>query len=227
MQKFNALAKEGLTNVDSPGEPHPSASLIVELEADELEEKTAQNIRAHLLYCKTCREKYLLLRKLSQEQFEEHLLATDGPSWLRMLVKALEFVIDLGKTYGPGSLIGSIRVLAEQPAVAVRGGGTSTSTSKVLEVSVGENTYSIQVGATENDALSCDVAGVHTPVKTPLGVSVFSESGGELVSTKTDEFGNVHFVLPSVHDDLLLLVLNLKGEKQEVLLRIPESKKPA
>ena len=64
-------------------------------------------------------------------------------------------------------------------------------------------------------------------MRTPLGVSVFSESGGELVSTKTDGFGNVHFVLPSVHDDLVLLILKLEDEKQEVLLRIPESKKPA
>src|SRR5712692_9279347 len=70
-RKFTALAKEQFTRADMPDEPCPDTSDIVALEADKLDEETARHVRAHLLFCKLCREEYLLLRRLSNEQLEE------------------------------------------------------------------------------------------------------------------------------------------------------------
>ena len=83
VQKFNSAAKEGLLSTDAPHEPCPAASLLVDLEAEGLEANVAQNVRAHLLHCKACRDQYLLLCKLSQEHFEERALASHAarPSW--------------------------------------------------------------------------------------------------------------------------------------------------
>jgi hypothetical protein len=56
---------------------------------------------------------------------------------------------------------------------------------------------------------------------------MFSETGDELISTQSDEFGNTHFVLPTAPDDLLLLTLTLNNDKQQLFLRVSGSKKPA
>jgi predicted anti-sigma-YlaC factor YlaD len=54
---------------------HPDPSQIVALEADELKEEEAREVGLHLLDCKACRQAYLLIRGLSEEQFEERVLA--------------------------------------------------------------------------------------------------------------------------------------------------------
>jgi putative zinc finger protein len=209
----------GLTQLSaeelSPREPCPNAETLVRYEAGEVDEETAEHLRAHMVFCDACRDDYYSLRRLSREE-----------SWQGLIERAKQFVIDLGKRYGSDALVGSVRILAEQPALA-RGGESSQIASKVLGTSVGQNTYSIQVDVTKEGGVACDIAGVRTPVKISLSISAFSESAGELISAKTDEFGNLRFILPSGLDDLLLLTLNLEGDKQEVLLRIPESKEPA
>jgi hypothetical protein len=55
-------------------EPCPDVSLIVDLEAEALNEETARHVTAHLLYCKKCRDAYLQVRALSAERFEERAL---------------------------------------------------------------------------------------------------------------------------------------------------------
>ena len=205
------LSKEEFTS----DEPCLDSWTLVAYEAGKVDEETAKHVRAHLLFCDKCAKEFYGLRRVSREE-----------SWREFVERVKEFVIDLGKTYGPQALVGSIRILAEQPVTA-RGGGPPPAASKVLEVSVGENTYSIELTATEEGSVSCDIAGVRTPAKVPLGISIRSETGGELFSTQSDEFGNSHFVLPGVHDDLLLLALNLKGTEQQILFRVPEGQKPA
>lgn len=78
-----------------------------------------------------------------------------------------DFAIDLGKTYGPGALIGSVRVASELPAFAARGHNEVTLASKVLEVPVGDNSYTVGLTFGKERTLFCDIAGFRTPVKPP------------------------------------------------------------
>src|SRR6266478_189517 len=76
VRKFTAQAKEQSIRADAPDEPCPDTSVIVALETDELGKETAQHVRAHLLFCKLCREEYILLRRLSNELFEEKAISS-------------------------------------------------------------------------------------------------------------------------------------------------------
>jgi Putative zinc-finger len=192
-------------------EPCPDSWTLVSYEAGKVDEETARHLRTHLLFCDECAEEFYALRRLSREE-----------SWQELVERLKEFVVDLGKTYGPQALVGSIRILAEQPAFAVRGGGLPKAVTKVLEVSVGENTYSIEVAMTEDDLASCDIAGSRTSQKVPLSISVHSETGDELVSAQSDEFGNSRFVVPSTPDHLLVFTLKLGDAAQSFVLRVPE-----
>lgn len=212
VREFNSNLREARPLSRIAEETCPDPSLVVALEANELDKQAAQHVRAHMLFCRDCLEEYFALRRLSRT------------FWQEVVEKLKGLVIDLGRTYAPGTLIGSIRIVAEQPALGVRGDKTEKAPSKVLEVSVGENTYSIELAVTEQSSVSFDIAGFRTPVKGPLGISLRSETGGNFFSTQSDEFGNTHFVVPgaSLPDDILLLTLNLKGSEQQLLLRIPE-----
>lgn len=69
-----AVVREDSSRVLPIAEPCPDASLIVGLEAEELDEITARHVTAHLLHCKKCRDAYLLLRTLSAGKVEERAL---------------------------------------------------------------------------------------------------------------------------------------------------------
>ena len=90
VKEFIAEARENQSLQASSSEPHPDAALIVGLEADNLDEQTARKVGLHLLDCKTCREAYLQLRSLSNEQFEERVLekAAAPSSWPQIRSKA-------------------------------------------------------------------------------------------------------------------------------------------
>src|SRR6266852_6561944 len=77
-------------------EPCPDSWTLVSYEAGKVDEETARHLRAHLLFCDECQEEFYALRRLSREE-----------SWQELVGRLKEFVIDLGKTYGPQALIGS------------------------------------------------------------------------------------------------------------------------
>jgi hypothetical protein len=95
MNEFIATNRKDSASVQMPSGPHPDASLIVDLEADELDAKTTRKVSLHLLYCRPCREAYLRLRGLSNDRFEELVLAEE---------------INLGEKYGAEMLVGPLRM---------------------------------------------------------------------------------------------------------------------
>jgi hypothetical protein len=216
VSEFVAAASEGGALRQAPAE-HPDPSLIVDLEADDLNEKDAREVSLHLLDCKTCREAYLLLRSLSDEQFEERVWAEQP--WPVTLAKAMQLLIDLGKVYGSGTRIGPIQVLSERVALG----------AKVLEVPVGENVYRVQAMVTEAGFLSFDIAGSRTPVRAQLGVWVCSGAGENLISTKTDNSGNLHFEVPRKvsFGDLLVVTFSLKGTGMFFVFRVAARQRSA
>jgi len=212
-QNLAGLSKEEFTS----DEPCPDSWTLASYEAGKVDEETARHLRAHLLFCDACAKEFYALRRVSREE-----------SWSELIERLKEFVIDLLKSYGPGALVGAVRIVAEQPAFAVRGGELPEAVSKVLEVHVGENAYSLELKVTEQ-GVACDVAGFRTPIKAPLSISVHSGSGEELISTQSDEFGNSHFSIPTSPppDDMHVFTLTLQGAEQQLLFRVPESKPPA
>jgi hypothetical protein len=202
------LSKEEFTS----HEPCPDSWTLVAYEAGKVDEETARHLRAHLLFCDACAKEFYALRRSSREE-----------SWQQLIEQLNEFLIDLGKTYGVGTLVGPVRIVAEQPVLA-RGGKLPESTLKVLEVLVGENTYSIEMAVTEEGSVSCDIAGMRTPSKTPLSITARSGIGEELKSTQTDEFGNARLQLlaTSLPDDLIVFTFDLEGSEQQLLLRVPQ-----
>jgi Putative zinc-finger len=203
------LSKEEFTS----DEPCVDAWTLVAYEAGKVDEETARHLRAHLVFCDQCAKEFYALRRLSQEE-----------SWRALVERLKESVINLAETYGPGALLGLVRVVAEQPALAVRGGEPPKALSKVLELQVDENTYSIELKATER-GLACDIAGFRTPVKEPLSISVRSGSGEELLSTESDKFGNVHFdisISAGSPNGMYVFTFSLKNSELQFLLRVPE-----
>lgn len=144
--------------------------------------------------------------------------------WARLIEKLREFIIDLDKTYGPSALVGTIRIAAEGPAFAERAAEGKETISKVLEISVGENAYSIEVGVTPEGSLSCDITGRKITREVRLDISVRSETGEEIFSTQTDTHGNSHFLLghDQVPRDMCVLTFTLDGDESHLPLRVPE-----
>src|ERR1700731_561904 len=77
MKEFVSTSRKDKANAHTASGPHPDPSLIVDLEAAELDLKTSREVSLHLLACGPCREAYLRLRSLSKNQFEERLLAEE------------------------------------------------------------------------------------------------------------------------------------------------------
>src|SRR6266568_353287 len=134
----------GLTGEEfTSDEPCPDSWTLVSYEAGKVDEDAARHLRVHLLFCDQCAKEFYALRRVSQEE-----------SWRALVERLKASVIDLAKSYGPGSLIGPIRIVAEQPALAGRGGDKPPqAVSKVLEIRTGENTYSIELGTTPEGSL--------------------------------------------------------------------------
>lgn len=216
---LKTLLKELPPEELGPDTPCPAADTLVAFAAGQLEEGEAQQVRKHVAFCSDCFQEFALLRQTT----ESAGIRLTVDSWQRLLEKLKDFVIDLGKTYGPGALVGSIRISAEEPVIA-RGAGLQPTAAKVLEFSIRENKYSIELAVTEDGSMSCDITGSRTPQKVPLHLSVRSGTGEELISTVSDEFGNSRFVIPRALDDLFVLTLNLEENEQHLLFRVPLTK---
>jgi hypothetical protein len=195
----------------SSNEPCPDSETLVSYEAGEVDAETARHLRAHLLFCDTCAKEFYALRRASREE-----------SWRELIERLKKFVVDFAQSYGPGALLGQIRVVAEQLAPAVRGGELQKALSKVLEIPVGENIYSLEATATQEGSLSCDVTGLQTMLKVPLSILVRSETGEELLSVESDKLGNCYFSVPlsSGSWNSCVLSFNLQGNESHLLLRL-------
>jgi hypothetical protein len=217
VQDFNSALVAAKPDGDGPDEPCPDSSLIIALDADELDDETARQIRAHLLFCRACLEEFFLLWRLGQEEGSAFV------SWLPQFEKLKERILDLGVTYGVGTLLGPLRIAAEAPAFAMRGGPDAGEASKSVEVKVGENTYGLEFHAS-TDAVSCDIVGFQTMLQSPLEVTIFSESGAKVASTHTDKFGNVRISAPRNRSasGMWLLSLACGGAERQILFRVPE-----
>jgi len=222
-------------------EPCPDASLVVGLEAEELDELTAKHVTAHLLYCKKCRNAYLTLRSTSgpMERIDSELARAgkaeerqvkESPrikadtsatrmtqaEWGRFIQKQKDSVIDLEKSYGLKTLVGPCRIVSE-PKFA----------SKSVEVGVGNNLYDITVEMNEAaDSIQCELSTLCQSTKRPLVVSVRSTIGEKLVTARIDEYGCGHFAFSGrlLRDELFLLTFKLEHAEQNVLFRVPLEK---
>lgn len=198
-------------------EPHPDSSLIIALAEEELDEPTAENVRDHLLFCDECADEFSLLEGIAQEE------AASAP-WRKFIEQLRRTMVDLWKSYGVGAVLGPFTLLAETPALTVRGGEKTAGTFKVLEVSVGGNLYSLELSSPGDGSLSCDMAGVNTQSREPLTIMVRSESGKPIASAKSDDFGNARLAIPTQHPsmDLYVLSLELKAVEQHLLISVPK-----
>jgi hypothetical protein len=219
MQEFNANLRETKPAPRTSAEPCLDSELIIALDAGELDAVTAQHVRAHILSCASCMEEFFLLRSFARAEEAEKRAV----SWKEWLPKLKEFVIDFGKTYGPGAMLGSIRIMAEGPALAVRGSASLQRIFKVIEMPVGENTYSIELSVASDGSVSCDVTGYRTPRETLLKIVVFAETGEELLEVETDKRGNTHFVLTNdqAPESLRVLSFTVDGDEAHLLFLVP------
>jgi hypothetical protein len=227
---FNSTLKAMSSDELRPDSPCPNADTIATFVYGELDESAAQAVRQHTIFCKECLEEVFLLRRAAEAAGIKTISEpSEGAArWRNVLEKAKAFIVDMGKTYGLDTIIGPARIVAEQPVFAMRGAQPSMGAGKVLEVAVGENTYSVEVKVNEDGTLSCDIAGVRTPVKEPLTVTAQSEAGDELLSVQTDQHGNTHFAVPVAEDPqaLLLLTFKLKDREEQFLIRVSNTSEP-
>jgi hypothetical protein len=210
---FNGSLRSIKSDARTQSEAHPDSSLIVAQEAGELSEDAAAHVRAHVLYCKSCLEEFLCLRGLSQ------------PETWSLVEKLRESLIDLGATYGPGALRGLVQIVSESPALAFRGQGPAQNMIfKVIEVTLGHNIYSIEIRTAPGAGVSCDIAGFQVPAKAPLHATMRTEAGAEVASLDTDKFGNGKLTVRErdIESELYVLTLNLQGNEQDLLFRLPE-----
>ena len=64
VQDFNIGLREARPQTPLPGEPCPDPSLLIALEDGELNQKTAEHVRAHILFCKECQKEYRALQRM-------------------------------------------------------------------------------------------------------------------------------------------------------------------
>ncbi len=199
----------------------PDSWHLVSYEAGDLDKETAKHMRVHVLFCDDCGEELDALRRLRAADEIE----AAGMPWSQRIEALKEFMIDLGKTYGPDAVLGSIRITAEAPALAARGEESSERIFKVLEVSMGNNTYSMDLGVTPEGTVFCDIAGIETPHEAPLRIVVDAEEGEELLEAQTDDYGNTSFTLPDKRppESLCVLKLTLNSDEETLLVRLPKA----
>jgi hypothetical protein len=219
VKTFNRGIREAVSAFPAPGEACPDSFLIAALESDALDAATAAQVRSHVLFCKTCLDDFLAFRRLTRDHARETIPAL----WVETLERFKQYLIDLGATYGVGTLFGPAMILEEGPALAVRGETGSALCSKAIEINVGQNSYSVEVSVNEDGQLAIDVAGSRIRQNAPLAVVLRAETGEELAATETDRFGNGQLSIPAseIEDGLCVLCAALGEDQAYLPLRIP------
>lgn len=227
VRDFNSTLRAIPPGELQPDTPCPDANTIAAFAARELDEGTARLVRKHTIFCRDClREVFLLRRAAAAAGIKSTTESSeDAPRWKKVFERAKGLIIDLGKTYGAGFQIGPALIVAEQPMFATRGSQASKSASKVLEIAIGQNVYSVEVRVDEDRAVSFDIAGLRTPVKESLRVSVHSDHGEALASASGNQSGNCRFTVPkgSGNGNYRIVTFTLKEREQSFLLSLPET----
>jgi hypothetical protein len=209
----DALRRQTRRDLMHPQERCPDSKTLANYVTGELDEETQRHVGVHIALCKDCFQEMSLLENLEQ-----------AASRRSMIEKLKESVIDLGRTYGPGAILGSIRIMSEGPAFAARGGASPERIFKVVEMVVGENTYSIELAVTPDGSVSCDVTGYRTPREIPLKIVARAETGEELLAVETDKHGSAHFVLAKeeLPEGSCVLIFTLASAENHLLFGVPE-----
>jgi hypothetical protein len=217
MQEFGRNLSGNIFDPEEPKEPCPPTDLLANVEAELADENEARHVRAHVVHCRECSKKFLMLRGLrNREQAISD--AVDQPEtapqpswWAQCYERSRQVLIDIGRQFDPGTLIGAIRVTGPIPALALRGESSQDRTSIMFEVPVGNNIYGFDLRLHE-DQLTFDVAGYKWTDKAPARITVYRESGAVLGSVKTDVYGNAQLSLqynwPSEEKIVLAIALS-------------------
>ncbi|HUN84798.1 MAG TPA: hypothetical protein VMU48_10485 [Terracidiphilus sp.] len=200
MREFGRNLGGNIFDSEESKEPCPLTDLLSSVEAELADEDEARHVRAHVVHCRECSKKFLMLRGIRNKE----KAATDVPEqpgtapqlswWTQCYERACQVLIDIGRQFDPGTLIGTIRVTGPIPALALRGESSQDRTGFMFEVPVGNNVYGFDLRLHENE-LAFDVAGYKWADKIPATITVYRESGAVLGSTTTDLYGNAHFSL--------------------------------
>jgi len=214
-----------------PHTPCPDSWTFALYMQGQVDEETRRKINSHIAFCSDCYREYVALADpddvMKQVEQELHSATAAPPerlpeAWRRLLEQLKGFVIDLGKAYGAGVLVGSIRILDESPAFALRGEGEEVF--KTVEVPVGENRYNVRVAIAPQGLMHCDVENAGPPPERPLMVSVHSETGEVLYATETGADGKANFRLSEseVPRDLCVFIFTLGDRQNNLVFQMPE-----
>lgn len=219
---FNDGLRKAVAARRRSGEPHPETFLIAALEANALDEPAASRVRSHVLFCESCLDDFLSIRRVMEEQARP-------ASWPETLERVRSYLVDLAKNYGVGTVLGPAVILGEAPALAVRGAASTSAYSKSMEIAVGQNTYSVEISLTEDGRLSFDVAGSRVREKAPAALVLRAVSGEELAATETDNFGNgeLSMLAAQAANGACVLCVAVGGNEECLLLEIPTVPRPA
>jgi hypothetical protein len=215
--------------------PCPDSESIISYVTGSASEDMRKNINVHLARCDACWEDYValvgpekvaeLVRNATAEEPIRLPVAVRNTKekWGQLVARAKEFVVDLGKTYGPGALIGSVKILSQVPAFAVRGAEVPTGPSTLIEVPIADNVYGINI-LEQPGAFVFDVAGYKMTKPVSMRIAVQLETGEELAGAETDKhgYGSLTLQRNSVPEGEFALTFALEGELWEMLfLRLP------
>lgn len=217
MREFGRNLGGKIFCVGESKEPCPSTDLLASVDAELADENEARHVRAHIVHCRECSKKFLMLRGLrnreeaASDAVEQLVAAPQLSWWAQCYGRASQALIDIGKQFDPGTLIGAIRVTGSIPALALRGESPQQRTGIMFEVTVGGNVYGFDLRLHENQFIF-NVAGYKWTDKVPATITVYRQNGEILGSTKTDVYGNAQLSLerqwPSAERIVLAIALN-------------------
>jgi hypothetical protein len=220
-----------------PSSPCPDSQSMVSYVIGTAPGDLQKEINVHIAFCDDCWDDYVALG--GREKIVDIIHTATGEQrrplpialrdakdkWDQLFARANDFVIQLGRTYRPGTLIGTIRILEAGPAFAVRGATPPSASSVVFEVPLGDNVYGIALNA-QDAGLFFDVAGYKTTELIRLGIALRSTDGEELVKAETDLYGHADFVLPAeeLARDRIVVMLIVGDEVWEAFsLELPKA----
>ncbi len=205
------------------GSECPESAAMVDYAAGRLDQETSRELNRHIAFCTSCSDDFLALlgpdRVTRMLESERSLVSskeegTQVKRWKRWRERAAQAVLDLGKVYDPGTLIGQLRILGAGPALAMRGSSPTAARTTSVEVTVGENVYGI-VFSVGDARTVVEVAGYKTPLQAPVEIVLYSCEGNALLSRQSDEFGNAQLALAEVPADPVVVVLILGEDAWE------------
>jgi hypothetical protein len=222
MQEFGRDLNGHIFDSEEFKEPCPPTDLLASVEAELADENEAHNVRAHVVHCRECSKKFLMLRGLrNREQtisdaVKQPETAPQLSWWAQCYERAHQVLIDIGRQFAPGTLIGAIRVTGPIPALALRGESSQNRPGIMFEVPVGNNVYGFDLTLLKGQ-LVFDIAGHKWTDKLQATVTVYRDTGAVLGSTKTDTYGNAQFTLQYnwQPDERMILAIVLSDDAWE------------